>query len=183
MTSEEPARSPEQRGWPRRRVVILATILSLIAVWWLTSARSLWGGAGIGGDLAVGETLHIGQAGIVRDDVSLLRLTPNASEGLEVEFVVCHRRPGATAIGSVHDLDQYCSQVDPVGTGTSLPVLSPEHGPGRYLVATLTPTQPGIQWLCGFDAIYRAGWRFGWQRDIGSTVLLNAEDDASSPCD
>lgn len=130
-------------------------------------------------DLSVGDGLLVGHAGLAEQDLSVLALWPESSPGIDVEFLLCKRADGADLIGGVPEADasQYCADLETVGAGTQLRADPPRAPSDDYLVARLRPTDEGEQWLCGFDVAYRSGWRFGWQRDVGMRVVLNATDD------
>lgn len=167
----------------RRAAVVLIVALLLGGGWWLTSARSLGHyGFDLRADLEIGDQLHIGFPAFVDQDLSVISLRADLSEGLEGEFHVCHPRQGADVVGLVPDLDPSCSQVDQAGRGTSLAADRPEADRVPYLVLSLTATAPGEQWLCGIDVMYRSGVRFGWQRDVPVRGMLNAAEDAEPHC-
>jgi hypothetical protein len=180
MTADTPVRrAPDLR---RRRWVLAAIILLvLIAGWWVATPESFRGGAGYGADLDAGDSLYIGHPGQPDVAVSVWHVRANASEGLEVDFSACHPRHDEM-IGAVNDLDEYCSAVDPVGFRTPLPVQDAEVAPVPYLVVSVTPTEPGAQWMCGFDVLYRSGLRVGRQH-VATNVVVNGDMDAPSPCE
>jgi hypothetical protein len=169
----EASTSPPRSGRSRRRFVVLAIVILVVAalVWGL-SARAVVTSIGItsAGPFTVGEPEHVGETGMVLQDITVLWVRPHIRGPAEVTFNVCRRDgdPGKGAIGTLSGADALeanCARLEPLRSGT---VLTGPPNDLDYVVATLTPTgndEPIV--YCGMDLVYRAGLRFGVARMAG----------------
>jgi hypothetical protein len=174
-TQADGAPPPHRLG---RRLAAMGVALALIAgfTWWLINPSSLQPyGSGLQGHAAVGETAHYA-AYIAPEDgqVTLREVMPVVTQntaGAVIEVTLCRQGEDADQYGGWGGaLSAHCVETAPVSGAT----LDSEPGPSGVVVS-VTPQQPGIVTIEGFDVSYRDGWRRGLQRagirlDVTTTV-------------
>lgn len=176
MVHDEADRESGDGGHGRRGsragIVVAGVVVSAViaAGWWLRSADAVSLGNTVGMPAEVGEGQVVGFVGAVRDRVVLRSVEATATDGLAVDVRVCRKRDGRNPIGAVteDELATYCERTeDPEGTE----LVRARDDPSAYLVAVVRRTEQGPQALCELDVRYRAGWRFGRERNPPGSPL------------
>jgi hypothetical protein len=156
--------------------VALVVILAVgWAAWWLTHPNVLFPlGNGVGTKMVVGETNAYGTT-IITDrghdgngsqpvTITIHRVTPVVTENTanaNVSVVLCEG-PQAGSVGAVTaaDVAQLCQTTTPVADESK---FSFNYLKGQQLIVLITPRQPGVVVIHGFQVTYQDGLRRGTQ--------------------
>jgi hypothetical protein len=152
----------------------VSTALVVLVVWLVSaSAVRTSEGVSVGGPFS-GGAMHVGQLGMVEQELVVLWARPRVIGSGEVQVRVCRRdaSPGGGAIGSIsgdEDLRRLCRTLEPLRRGTRLFAEAPDGGSLDYVVVSLSPAAPDdTVFYCGLDLVYRSGARLGIARKAGT---------------
>lgn len=175
MTTDTPGsdQSDAGAGRPRRAWVGILAVLAIVGLgtWLLTPGAVSGQGATLGGQYEPGDSMHVGLAGMVENDLVVLAASARVVGDAEVLLRVCRRPdPGEGAIGGMRgddELADFCPDLEPLRRGTRLDAEVPRGDSHDYVLVTLLPTGDGPLAYCGLDLTYRSGLRIGRHRDAG----------------
>ncbi|MDP9393049.1 MAG: hypothetical protein M3Q27_01745 [Actinomycetota bacterium] len=125
-------------------------------------------------DTDVGRALAVGAVATPDEPVTIFGIRPVTSPGLDATLSLCTPVPGADRLGgaAADRIGEHCSSLEPVGAGTRISSTQPDGSPEPYVVAVLTRREPGPQFFCGVDVVYRSGLRVGLDRSAGSVAAV-----------
>ncbi|MCW2791080.1 MAG: hypothetical protein JWO76_178 [Nocardioides sp.] len=170
------------RRWRPKRVALVvgALVITLVAAglgvrWW--THPTVFGGLGDSismGALPVADAALSTAVIFPKVDGEPETVTISSVHGVfsrnsaraSASFSVCHLAAGESPIGSVHDPERYCQDIDPVRAGMSFTQgVAPE---SDYLFVTLAPTRPGVAHLVRVEVEYARGADHLYQRGTES---------------
>lgn len=172
--------SAGDRPGVRRVGLAVAAAAVLGSLVWLFSAGA--GGAVVTSDgvgtvapFVAGQPVHVGQAGMVDEDIVVLWARPRVVGSAQVDLRVCRRGGGPVggAIGSINgdaEIQKLCPELEPLRRGLRLAAEVPQGDSFDYVLVSLvssTPDEPVF--YCGLDLVYRTGSRLGFARKAGTT--------------